>query len=194
MPRLKFSIAFFAVSLAILLLPISTNAQVAGASLSGAVHDPNGAAVPNVTVTIKNVATGATKTVNTDETGLFTMPNLMPGSYEVTASASGFKTTLQKDVTLTVGAQQSLDLKLEVGEVSQQVQVNAITTIDTVTPTISAVVAERTIVELPLNGRDWTSLATLQTGISSIRTQYASGGTASRGNRGYGEELNIKGH
>ncbi|MDQ2920467.1 MAG: TonB-dependent receptor, partial [Acidobacteriota bacterium] len=66
--------------------------------------------------------------------------------------------------------------------------------VDTTTPTISAVVTERTIVELPLNGRDWTSLATLQPGISSIRTQFASGGTASRGNRGYGDELTITGH
>src|SRR5712692_9524530 len=191
---LKLSTASFAALLAILLVPLSVNAQVAGATLSGTVSDPNRAAVPNVQVTIKNVATGVGKTVNTDEAGFYTMPNLIPGKYEVTASASGFKTTLQKDVILTVGAQQALDLKLEVGEVSQQVQVMAVTTVDTVTPTISAVVAERTIVELPLNGRDWTSLATLQPGISSIRTQYASGGTASRGNRGYGDELSITGH
>jgi hypothetical protein len=191
---LKLSTASFAALLAILLVPLSVNAQVAGATLSGTVSDPNRAAVPNVQVTIKNVATGVGKTVNTDEAGFYTMPNLIPGKYEVTASASGFKTTLQKDVILTVGAQQALDLKLEVGEVSQQVQVMAVTTVDTITPTISAVVAERTIVELPLNGRDWTSLATLQPGISSIRTQYASGGTASRGNRGYGDELTITGH
>ena len=180
--------------LIVVLVPVATNAQVAGATLSGTVSDPNGAAVPNVQVTIKNVATGVAKTVNTDDAGFYTLPNLIPGKYEVTASASGFKTTLQKDVTLTVGAQQGLDLKLEVGEVTQQVEVNAITTVDTVTPTISAVVTERTIVELPLNGRDWTTLATLQPGISSVRTQFTLGGTSSRGNRGYGDELTVTGH
>src|SRR6266567_6523694 len=180
--------------LLVLLIAVAVNAQVAGATLAGTVSDQNGAAVPNVQVTIKNVATGVAKMVNTDDAGFYTMPNLIPGTYEVTASASGFKTTLQKDVILTVGAQQSLNLKLEVGEVSQQVLVTAVTTVDTVTPTISAVVAERTIVELPLNGRDWTSLATLQPGISSVRTQAVVGTTSSRGNRGFGDELSITGH
>lgn len=184
----------FVALLIVVLVPVATNAQVAGATLSGNVSDPNGAAVPNVQVTIKNVGTGVSKTINTDEAGFYSMPNLIPGTYEVMASASGFKTTVQRNFVLTVGAQQSLDLKLEVGEVTQQVQVNAVTPIETVTPTISAVVAERTIVELPLNGRDWTTLATLQPGISSVRSQFALGGTSSRGNRGYGDELTITGH
>src|SRR5207244_8008456 len=87
------------------------------------------------------------------------------------------------------------DLKLTPGAVGASVLISDVTpTVDTTTPTISAVVSERTIVELPLNGRDWTTLATLQPGISSVRTQAVVGTTSSRGNRGFGDELSITGH
>ncbi|PYQ47413.1 MAG: hypothetical protein DMF78_23825 [Acidobacteria bacterium] len=96
---------------------------------------------------------------------------------------------------LTVGAALVLDLRLDPGGLQETVSVTTETpSVDTSTPTLSAVVGGETLRELPLNGRDWTSLATLQPGVVSIRTQAVNGVTASRGNRGYGDELTVAGH
>src|SRR5216684_3756931 len=181
--------------LVILLLPVAVSAQVSGGTVSGKVTDSTGALIPGAQVAIRNTATGVTTSLIANEDGIYRASNLLPGDYEITASAPNFTSFLQKGVTLTVGADLTIDLKLTAGAVTATILISdQAPTVDTTTPTISAVVGERTIVELPLNGRDWTSLATLQPGISSIRTQYASGGTASRGNRGYGDELTITGH
>ncbi len=181
--------------LVILLMPLTVNAQVSGGTVSGKVTDSTGALIPGAQVAIRNTATGVTTNLVANEDGLYRGANLLPGDYEITASAPNFTSFMQKGITLTVGADLTVDLKLTAGAVTASIMVSdEALTVDTTTPTLSAVVSERTIVELPLNGRDWTSLATLQPGISSIRTQYASGGTASRGNRGYGDELTITGH
>jgi hypothetical protein len=181
--------------LVVLLIPVAVSAQVSGGTVSGKVTDSAGALIPGAQVAIRNIATGVITNLVANEDGLYRASNLMAGEYEITASAPNFTSFLQKGVTLTVGADLTIDLKLTAGAVTASIMVSdQAPTVDTTTPTISAVVSERTIVELPLNGRDWTSLATLQPGISSIRTQYASGGTSSRGNRGYGDELTITGH
>ena len=181
--------------LVILLIPFAVSAQVSGGTVSGKVTDSNGALIPGAQVAIRNTATGVTTNLVANDEGIYRASNLLAGEYEITASAPNFTSFLQKGVTLTVGADLTIDLKLAAGAVTASIMVSdQAPAVDTTTPTISAVVSEKTIVELPLNGRDWTSLATLQPGISSIRTQYASGGTASRGNRGYGDELTITGH
>src|SRR5689334_1662682 len=106
-----------------LLLTGQAYAQVAGATLSGTVTDPSRAAIVGAKVSIANKETGITRDVTTDAAGLYSAPNLLPGPYEVTASASGFSTAKQADLTLTVGAQQVLDLPLEIGEATQTVLV-----------------------------------------------------------------------
>ncbi len=181
--------------LVILLIPVAVNAQVAGGSISGKITDNNGALIPGAQVAIKNTATGVTTNLVANEEAVYRASNLLPGDYEITASAPNFTPFLQKGVTLTVGADLTIDLKLAAGAVTATIMVSdQAPAVDTTTPTISAVVAERTIVELPLNGRDWTTLATLQPGISSVRTQAVVGTTSSRGNRGFGDELSITGH
>ena len=186
---------YFLGLLVIVVIPAAVSAQVSGGTISGKVTDSAGALIPGAQVAIRNNATGVTTNLVANEDGIYRASNLLAGNYELTASAPNFTSFLQKGVTLTVGADLTVDLKLAAGVVGATVLVSdEAPTVDTTTPTISAVIGERTIVELPLNGRDWTSLATLQPGISSIRTQYASGGTASRGNRGYGDELTITGH
>jgi len=181
--------------LVILLIPFSVSAQVSGGTISGKVTDSTGALIPGAQVAIRNTATGVTTSLVANEEAIYRASNLLAGDYEITASAPNFTSFLQKGVALTVGADLTIDLKLTAGAVTASIMVSdEAPAVDTTTPTLGAVVTERTIVELPLNGRDWTSLATLQPGISSIRTQYASGGTASRGNRGYGDELTITGH
>ncbi|MEP6703573.1 MAG: carboxypeptidase regulatory-like domain-containing protein [Acidobacteriota bacterium] len=195
MTQLYFRNTIFILGILVALLPAVISAQVAGGGISGRVTDSTGAVIPGAKVEIRNIGTGAVTQLVSNDDGIYRAANLLPGGYEVKASAPNFESFLQKGIVLTVGADLSIDLKMSAGGVAASVTVSEeIPQVDTTTPTISSVVSERTIVELPLNGRDWTSLATLQPGISSIRTQYASGGTASRGNRGYGDELTITGH
>lgn len=170
-------------------------AQVTGATLSGLVSDGNGNVVPGATVTIKDVATGAVRQVTTTGAGFYSAPNLLPDTYDVTATAKGFQTVIQKGIKLTVGAQQILNCTLHIGRVEQSVEVTAEQpAIETGSSTISSVVDSTTVRELPLNGRDWTSLATLEPGVSSIATQVGTGFSANKGNRGFGNELSNSGH
>ena len=169
-------------------------AQVSGANLSGTITDPSGAAIAGAKVTITNKATSVTRDVTTDSAGFYSVPNLLPGPYEVTAAASGFSNAKQSDLTLSVGAQQVLNLGLKIGEASQTVQVTeAASLVQTSSSTLSAEVESTTVRELPLNGRDWASLATLSPGVNAIETQMPFESGAVRGNRGFGAQLTISG-
>ena len=141
---------------------VAARAQAVGAALSGLITDERGGAVPDAAVTIKNVGTGVVREVTTNGDGFYSAPNLLPGSYDVTVTAKGFQTTVQKAVTLTVGATQALNFEMRVGQLNQTVEVSATPpSVQTTSSTISATVDSTTVRELPLNGRDWTSLAAL---------------------------------
>src|SRR3984893_18616749 len=171
------------------------NAQLATANLSGVVSDESGAAVAGARVAIKNLATGDVREVATNTDGLFAAPNLAPATYDVTVTATGFGPVTQKGLVLTVGAEHALDFKMKVGQLAQEVEVNAsATNVETTTSAVSATVEQKTVVELPLNGRDWTQLATLQPGVTSVRAQASNASTANRGNRGFGNQLSDSGH
>jgi hypothetical protein len=177
------------------LLAAPTKAQVSGATLSGLVSDERGGAVPNATVSIKNVATGVVREVSTNADGFYSAPNLLPGSYEVSVSAQGFQTLVQRGIVLTVGAEQALNLGLKVGQLTQKIEVTAAPPeVQTSTSTISATVDSTTVRELPLNGRDWASLATLEPGVVSIPNQATTSFNANKGNRGFGNQLSNGGH
>src|SRR5438034_800721 len=172
------------------------HAQVTGATLSGTVTDTSGAVIPGVMVSVKNRGTGVVRNVKTDEAGFYSAPNLLAGSYDVTASAAGFSTVMQSNITLTVGAQQQLNISMKVGETAQVVEVTAAAPLVQVTSSlISGVVESTTVRELPLNGRDWASLATLSPGVTGLNGEvqlpFESG--ALRGNRGFGAQLSISG-
>jgi hypothetical protein len=109
----------------ILLASAQVRAQVAGATLSGTVADPSGSGIPGSHLSIKNVATGIARAVETDAAGFYTAPNLPAGTYEVTITAPAFKTPVQTGILLTVGAEQALNIKMEVGEITQTVQVTS---------------------------------------------------------------------
>ena len=164
-------------------------AQVSGATLTGTVKDASGAVIPNAQVSITAVATGVIRTVSTGGAGLYTAPNLLPGNYEVRATAQGFSSQLQKGITLTVGAQQQLDITMQVGQVTQTVQVNTeAPTVELTSSTLSATVNATTVRELPLNGRSWTDLANLQPGVVSAQTH-----VSVAVERGFGAQLSISG-
>jgi Carboxypeptidase regulatory-like domain/TonB dependent receptor len=189
---------FFATTMIFILSLVcagTAQAQVAGATLSGLITDPNGGAVATATVSIKNVATGVVREVPTNADGFYAVPNLLPGEYEVTVTAAGFSTVVQKGITLTVGAQQALNLTLKVGQVNSTVEVTAAPPdVQTTSSTIGATVDSRTVRELPLNGRDWTSLAALEPGVNNIPNQATTAFSANKGNRGFGNQLSDSGH
>jgi len=169
-------------------------AQVVGATLSGTIMDPSGAVVPNAQVTVRNTATGVTREVTADTAGLYLVPNLLPGNYEVTVMSPGFNTARQSNVDLAVGAAQQLNISLKVGETSQTVEVTeAAPQVQLTSSTLSGEVESTTVRELPLNGRDWASLATLSPGVNAIETQIPFEAGAVRGNRGFGAQLTISG-
>jgi hypothetical protein len=164
-------------------------AQVAGATLTGTVKDSSGGVIPNAQVTITDVATAVVRTVSSNSAGVYIASNLVPGDYEVRSTAQGFRTQLEKGITLTVGAVQQLDLLMQVGQMSQTVEVNTeAPTVELTSSVLSATVNSTTVRELPLNGRSWTDLANLQPGVVAA-TSHASVDV----NRGYGAQLSISG-
>src|SRR6202011_652561 len=176
------------------LLRHTVYAQVAGATLSGTVTDQSGGVVPRAGISIKNIATGVTRDSTADSAGFYSAPNLLPGTYEVTAAAPGFSSEAQTGITLRVGAQQVLNFTLRVGQVAQTVEVaGEAPTVQLASSAISAVVNSTTVRELPLNGRSWTDLATLQPGVSAIQTQTTFAVGADRGNRGFGNQITVAG-
>ena len=176
-----------------LLLSTPLHAQVAGATLTGTITDAQGGAVVNAKVTVKDSATGISTETTTNSTGNYNIVNLKPASYDVSVTAAGFATSTTK-VTLTVGAQQELSLALKVGDISQLVEVTgAAPVIETENATLSGNVQSAQIVQLPLNGRDWASLATLEPGVISVRPHEAV--TQPGGNlRGLGNQMTIDGN
>ena len=180
-------------SIFVLLLSMPTRAQVVGATVSGTITDVKGDPIPNAKVSAKDVATGVSTSTTTNSDGAFSIANLNPADYEVSVSAAGFSTTMTR-VTLTVGAKQELNLTLRVGELNSVVEVTgAAPAVDTTSSTLSAEVDSRTIGELPLNGRDWASLAQLQPGVAGVRTQELITQVGAVG-RGLGTQMSIDGN
>ena len=183
----------FSVLSACLVFGAPLDAQVAGATISGTVTDASGGVIANARISAKNVATGVITSSTTNSDGLYTATNLIPGEYQVSVSASGF-TTKVLAVTLTVGAQRVLDVSLAIGRSQETVRVTEeAPTIQLETSTISATVEGTEVRELPLNGRDWASLATLQPGVASVRTQEAVTQVGSHA-RGLGMQMTIDGN
>jgi hypothetical protein len=176
------------------LLPLHAFAQVSGATLSGTVSDATGAVIPNVQVSIKNQDTGTIRSVGVDTAGFYSAPNLLPGKYDVSASAPGFSTAVQNGVVLTVGAQQLLNVKMKIGQVSEKIEVtDAAPSVDLATSAVGGFVGQQAVAQLPLNGRDWTQLATLQPGVDSVGSIQANTGSPDRARRGYGVQMSISG-
>jgi hypothetical protein len=191
---LKRAASAIILTLTVLLLS-QAHAQVTGGTIQGTATDPSGAAIANVQISISNLATGVERTATTNAQGFYSAPNLTPGPYRVRATATGFATEVTENVTLTVGAQITANLAMKVGATSEQVEVSAAPPgVDLASSTLSATVNAREIVELPLNARDWSALATLEPGVSGVRTQPGLAITNTRENRGLGNNLTIGGN
>ena len=191
--RLWFQIA---ASIALLMgmgLYTRVSAQAVGATLSGTVTDQSGGVVPKADVAILNTGTAETRNVSTNADGIYSAPNLQPGSYSITVTAAGFSRVVQNGLTLSVGASQTLNLTMQVGQSSQTVEVTAeAPAINLSNAEIGAITDETTIKELPLNGRSWSDLANLQPGVYQLHTQ-PDVQSRDRFTRGYGLQLSISG-
>jgi hypothetical protein len=175
-----------------ILMSLRMTAQVAGATVLGTITDRSGAVIPNARVYMQNLATGFTANVTTDAAGFYAVPNLLIGKYKITVAATGFETQIRTDITLTVGGEQVLNVRMAVGKVTAQIEVTTeAPSVQLGSSTIGNVVDSRTVRELPLNGRSWTDLAVLQPGIAPIQTQPAL--LHGRGNRGFGAQVEVSG-
>ena len=172
---------------------LRVHAQVSGATVSGIVTDAQGGAIAGVQVSARNLGTGLATETATNSAGAYTIPNLIPGDYQVTVSATGFSTAVTK-LTLTVGQKQELNLSLSVGQVSTQIEVaGAAQQVELSTSTVAGNVNEATVRELPLNGRDWASLATLEPSVVEARTHLDVTHLGGGGGRGFGDQLSVGG-
>jgi hypothetical protein len=131
----------------------------ATADISGTVKDSSGAVLPGVQVTATQTDTGISRTAISNETGFYVLPNLSPGPYRLEASLPGFRTYVQMGVVLQVNASPVINVTLEVGQVSEQVEVQAnAALVDTRNSTVGSVIENERVLELPLNGRNVTDL------------------------------------
>ncbi len=151
-----------------LLLVSSVSAQNVNGTFTGLITDSAGAVVPNATVRARNSATAATFTTQSDGEGVYWLRAVPVGVYDITAEVSGFQKFEARDVRVQVNETIRVDVKLNIGSTSETVTVTAAgTTVDTASATLKAVVDQKRIEELPLNGRNPTQLMRLIVGVTN---------------------------
>jgi hypothetical protein len=145
---------------------LTAQSQVTTGTISGTVRDSSGAVLPGATIVVANEDTGAVRTVPTDSAGHYLASSLNPGQYKITASLEGFQALVRSGVDLTVGRQAIINLDLQVGVITQSVEVTGeAPLVATVGGGLGNTIDSSSIAELPLNGRDLAQLVTLQAGV-----------------------------
>jgi hypothetical protein len=145
------------------------NAQAATAIISGTVTDSSGAVLPSSSIQVKNTGTGTVQNTTADPQGRYRVPDLPVGTYDVQATNAGFQTVIHRGITLTVGSQPVVDFSLPVGQASQAVTVEAqVSQVETSTATVSSLVNETQMRDLPLNGRNYEQLILLAPGVQGV--------------------------
>jgi len=166
-----------AILLLALAIPAPFLAQGSSAALSGVVTDPLGASVPAAIVILQNVDTHVEQRTITSDNGSFSLLNIQPGPYTIRVTKEGFSTLEKSGIILQVNQTATLNFALNVGSTSQTVDVQAtVSTVDSSTAELGTVVAEKSVKDLPLNGRNFTQLLTLTPGVSPVSVGQNSGG------------------
>jgi hypothetical protein len=147
-------------------LSASAQSQITTGTIQGTVEDTNGAVVPGANVEIKHVETNISRSLTTNEEGRFSAPQLTPGKYVVTVSKSGFATTEDSNVVVTVGGTTTLVFPLKVSAVDERVTVTATTTVDVAKTEVSTTINEQAVSTTPILGRKFEDLLTLTPGVS----------------------------
>jgi hypothetical protein len=163
----------------LLLMPIPASAQVATADIVGSVTDSSDAVVPGAKVTATNLGTGLTYVSNATGDGNYLITQLPAGRYRITAEKEGFKTWTRTDVNLSIGDRYRADARLEVGQISQTVEVQAESAqLQTDSAQVASLVDERQVQDLPLNGRNFVQLTQLVPGATDYTAGSFSTGNA----------------
>ena len=160
----------FTFSVALVLCFSAGLAQVTTGTISGTVTDETGGILPGVEVTVTHTDTNLNRSVVTDDEGRYIAPNLSLGNYEVQVGLTGFRTGVRSGIQLTIGREAEVDFTLAVGEISERVIVEGeAPLVEATTSTVTSLVDDRKIRDLPLNGRSFSQLAALQAGVAVPR-------------------------
>ncbi|MCX6602868.1 MAG: carboxypeptidase-like regulatory domain-containing protein, partial [Acidobacteria bacterium] len=163
----------------------STMLAQTGGTISGEVKDPSGALVSGATIKVTNAATNVARSAETNSAGLYNIPGLNPGTYQVTASSTGFQTSVAKDIELQVQQTARVDFELTVGQSSQTVEVSAnASQLTTDNATVRTVIEEKRIMQPPLNGRNFFNLVALSPNVTFGFAPAAQAGGRLGGSRG----------
>ncbi len=156
--------------LVLALLPTLAFGQATTGTINGVVTDTTKAILPGVTILVTSTGTGVTRTVTTDERGRYRVFSLTPGTYKVTADLTGFAPVTRNDITVNINREVAVDIVLELGTVTENVTVSGeSSTVELSSAAVVGVVSTQQIAELPLNGRNFIQLATLQPGVVTSR-------------------------
>src|SRR2546423_8560585 len=165
MKKLQFCLVFFS----LFVLVVSAAAQVTNGQFTGTITDPSGAAIANAKVTATNPATNLSVTGATNATGLYSLKELPPGSYKITAEAPGFRTSSNTGVTLNAGTIARVDFKMQLGETREVVEVTGeAAAVNTEDSKLAGTVTSSQIANLPLNGRNVYDLIQMAPGAVNV--------------------------
>lgn len=187
------------ISILVLIGSLFVAAQEFRGSISGTVTDPNGAVVPGATITVKSIETNVTQTVTANNSGSYTVPFLTPGTYTISASGSGFKTSIRENITIKVDDRLNLDFALEIGAAAEVNIVADTEVLDRGSVTIGTSVSQRQIEELPLAEGAPYVLATQAPGVVYTGDPNFTGPTANGNLAGFrtngtaGNQINLDG-
>src|SRR5881628_2686920 len=162
----------FVITAIVVLIALATTSQSFGqtstATILGVVKDASGALIPGVSIAVKHTESGLTRTAISSERGAYSVPLLPVGAYELTTTMPGFKQQVRSGINLVVGQEAVIDLTLEVGANAETVTVSEeAPLVNTTTSSTSGVITEQQVKELPLNGRSFDQLITLNVGVSN---------------------------
>ena len=164
-----------------LLVGVHAQSSTTG-NISGTVRDPQGSAVPKAEVTLTEEKTGASRTVTANEDGFYSAPSMPAGVYTISTSPAGFKKTVTTGVQLTVSENKTVNLDLQVGQVTETVTVTSeAAPVELRSGEVSSLISEKQVTELPLNGRNYAQLALMVPGVSPVTQAGAGGAFATRG-------------
>ena len=156
MKKNEIPISILALLLAVLLNGAIALAQEAGASVTGKITDPSGAAVANATVTLRDVDRGSIFRTATNEEGVYNLPRVPVGQYELRVEASGFQTAVRPSFPLQLNQAARIDIALAIGQVSQQMEVTSVAPqLQTETTQVNTVLEASSISSLPLETRNY---------------------------------------
>ena len=169
----------------------SLSAQQPTASIRGTILDASGAAIPGATAIVRSGETGQTRTLTTDNSGNYSALSLPVGEYEVRVEKSGFKSVVRTGINLVVGQEAVVNVQLEIGAIQQAVTVTGeAPLVNTMPSSTAGLVSEEQVKDLPLNGRSWDTLITLNPSTANITSYRSSTSTGA----GLGYNFSVSGN